>query len=331
MIEQLNEKLSIRYQCRLLGLNRSVVYYQKKTPVDESEIMNRIHEIWLKSPAYGYRKITKALQQEGRDINHKRVYRLMKVMDLQAIYCKPNLSQSHPGHKIYDYLLKGLVIDRANQVWCTDITYIKMPQGFVYLVALIDVYSRYVVSWRLSTSLDTSFCLEMLQSALCVGVPEILNTDQGCQFTSADWINMVEGAGAKVSMDGKGRWADNIPVERFWRTMKYEDVFLKAYETVAETRFGVGEFIKYYNEERLHQSLDYMKPGPVYRGEKMAPPYILGQFSKKFSKIAHPVDSVENTTSPIANCSPVRCLPHFPQAQQQQQHPLKITGGKKIQ
>jgi putative transposase len=326
MIEHSNKQLSVRYQCRLLGVTRSVVYYQEKTPPDESEIMNRIHEIWLKFPSYGYRKMTKALQEEGSNINRKRVYRLMRLMDLQALYCKPNLSQSHPGHKIYDYLLKGLIIDRPNQVWCTDITYIKMPQGFVYLVALVDVYSRYIVSWRLSTSLDTSFCLDMLESAFSIGVPEILNTDQGSQFTSSEWINKVEGAGVKVSMDGRGRWADNIPIERFWRTLKYEDVFLKAYETVAQARLGIGNFIGLYNEERLHQSLGHMKPGPVYRGEKIAPSYILGQFSKKWRKTALPVDSVENTILPAANCSTVRCLPHCPQAQQQQ--PLIIRGGR---
>jgi putative transposase len=242
--------------------------------------MNSIHEIWLKQPSYGYRRLTKALQKQGYDINRKRVYRLMKLMDLQAIYCKPNLSISNPEHEVYPYLLKGLIIKRPDQVWCTDITYIKMPQGFVYLIAVIDVYSRYIVSWRLSTSLDTSFCLEMLCSAFCIGIPEILNTDQGCQFTSASWITLVKSAGTLVSMDGKGRWADNIPIERFWRTLKYESVFLNAYETVVEARDGIGCFIKLYNEERLHQSLDYETPGDVYRGEIMAPAYFLGQFKK---------------------------------------------------
>lgn len=321
MIELSHKKLSVRQQCQLLEVNRSMVYYKGKKAVDESEIMNRIHEIWLKFPAYGYRRITKALQDEGYDINRKRGYRLMKLMNLEALYAKPKLSEPHPGHKIYPYLLKWLSIDRPNQVWCTDITYVKMPQGFVYLVAIIDVYSRYIVSWRLSTSLDAAFCLDMLRSAFDVGIPEILNTDQGSQFTSTDWINRVEGAGVKVSMDGKGRWADNIPIERFWRTLKHENVFLNAYETVAEARDGIRRFIELYNEERLHSSIGYTNPGVVYRSEKFAPAYFLGKFIKK-TKQTRPVDSVENTTSCGASISFVRCLPHSPQGQQQPQQPF---------
>jgi len=321
MIELSHKKLSVRQQCQLLGVNRSVVYYKGKRAVDESEIMNRIHEIWLKFPAYGYRRIAKALQDEGYDINRKRAYRLMGLMNLEALYAKPKLSEPHPEHKIYPYLLKGLSIDRPNQVWCTDITYVKMPQGFVYLVAIIDVYSRYIVSWRLSTSLDTAFCLDMLRSAFCIGRPEILNTDQGCQFTSIDWINMVEGAGVKVSMDGKGRWADNIPIERFWRTLKHENVFLKAYESVDEVRNGIKEFIDLYNEERLHSSIGYTYPGAVYRSEKLAPAYFLGQFIKK-TRQTSPVDSVENTISCGVSSLSVGCLPHSPQGQQQPQQPF---------
>jgi putative transposase len=321
MIELSHKKLSVRQQCQLLEVNRSVVYYKGKKAVDESEIMNRIHEIWLKFPAYGYRRITKALQDEGYDINRKRGYRLMKLMNLEALYAKPKLSEPHPGHKIYPYLLKGLSIDRPNQVWCTDITYVKMPQGFVYLVAIIDVYSRYIVSWRLSTSLDTAFCLDMLRSAFSVGIPEILNTDQGSQFTSTDWINIVEGAGVKVSMDGRGRWADNIPIERFWRTLKHENVFLNAYETVAEARNGIRGFIELYNEERLHSSIGYTNPGVVYRSEKLAPAYFLGKFIKKARETC-PVDSVENTISCEESSSFVRCLPHSPQGQQQPQQPF---------
>jgi putative transposase len=280
MIEFENCVISIRQQSLLLNLNRSSIYYKATPPADDTEIMNRIHEIWLKSSSYGYRPITAALQKEGYDINRKRVARLMKLMNLKALYCKPNLSIANPEHEVYPYLLKDLVIDRPNQVWCTDITYIKMPQGFVYLVAIIDVYSRYIVSWRLSTSLDTSICIDMLNAAFCVGAPEILNTDQGCQFTSAVWIALVKSAGALVSMDGKGRWADNIPVERFWRTLKYEDVFLNAYETVSQARDGISRFIKRYNEERLHQSLGYETPGEVYREEVEAPPYFIGKFKK---------------------------------------------------
>lgn len=305
MIELANQELSVRQQCQLLDVNRSVIYYSPVIPKDESEVMNRIHEIWLKFPVYGYRRMTKAIQDEGYDINHKRAHRLMHLMDLSAIYCKPSLSKGHPNHEIYPYLLKDLVIDRPNQVWCTDITYIKMPQGFVYLVAIIDVYSRYIVSWRLSTSLETAFCLEMLRGAFKVGLPEILNTDQGCQFTSVDWISMVKAAGVAVSMDGKGRWSDNIPIERFWRTCKHENVFLNAYETVASARQGLKLFITQYNEERLHSSIGYTKPGLVYRGAKLAPAYSLGQFKKT----PWPVERVENATR----------LPPFPQVQLQLQ------------
>ena len=318
MIEHFHKKLSVRQQCQLLDVNRSVVYYKGKRAVDESEIMNRIHEIWLKFPSYGYRRIAKALQDEGYDINRKRAWRLMKLMNLEALYAKPKLSEPHPEHKIYPYLLKDLSIERPNQVWCTDISYLKMPQGFVYLVAIIDVYSRYIVSWRLSTSLDTTFCLEMLHSAFNIGKPEILNTDQGCQFTSLEWITMVEEAGIKVSMDGKGRWADNIPIERFWRTLKHENVFLNAYETVAEVRKGIKGFIDLYNEERLHSSIGYTKPGVVYRGEKLAPAYFLGKFIKKTRKTS-PVDSVENTALCEVSSSLVACLPHSPQGPQPQQ------------
>lgn len=321
MIELANKKLSVRQQCHLLGVNRSAIYYKGKRSVDESEIMNRIHEIWLKFPSYGYRRITKALQDEGYDINRKRAYRLMKLMNLEALYAKPKLSESHPEHKIYPYLLKGLSIGRPNQVWCTDITYVKMPQGFVYLVAIIDVYSRYIVSWRLSTSLDTAFCLDMLRSAFSIGVPEILNTDQGSQFISAEWVNMVEGAGVKVSMDGKGRWVDNIPIERFWRTLKHENIFLKAYETVTEAREGIKEFIELYNEERLHSSIGYTNPGVVYRSEKFASAYFLGKFIKK-ARQTRPVDSVENTIPCEVSSLPERCLPHSPQSQQQPQQPF---------
>lgn len=301
MIELFHKHLSVRNQCQLLKVARSMVYYRNRAAVDDSELMNRMHEIWLVFPVYGYRRLTKALQEEGLTINQKRVYRLMKLMNLEAIYCKPNLSKGNAANPVYPYLLKGLIINRPNQVWCTDITYIKMPQGFVYLVAIIDVYSRYIVSWRLSISLDALFCLEMLRAALCIGIPEIVNTDQGCQFTSAEWILEVKGAGAAVSMDGKGRWADNIPIERFWRTLKYEDVFLSAYETVAAVRKGLGDFISLYNEKRLHSSLGYTKPGLVYRGEKMAPSYFLGKFIKK---TAYPVDSVENTDLSIISSLP---------------------------
>jgi putative transposase len=282
MIENAGCTLSVRQQCLLLDLNRSSLYYKKKAPVDDSEIMNLIRDIWFKNPAGGYRFITQTLnKQHGYNVNCKRVYRLMRLMNLQSIYARPNTSVSNPEHTIYPYLLKGMVIDRPNQVWCTDITYIKMPRGFIYLVAIIDVYSRYIVSWRISTSLDTSFCIEMLKEAFLKGIPGIVNTDQGCQFTSILWVTTVKSMKSLVSMDGVGRWADNIPIERFWLTLKYANVFLNAYETVPQAREGIGKFIEYYNEERLHQNLGYETPAQVYRGEKIAPAYVLGQFKKK--------------------------------------------------
>lgn len=274
--------LSVRQQCLLMNLNRSSLYYKHRALADESEIMNLIYEIWLKDPTLGYRAMTQTLNKmHGYEINKKRVYRLMLLMNLKSLYAKPFTSASDPENPVYPYLLKGMKIDRPNQVWCVDITYIKMPRGFIYLVAVIDVYSRYIVSWRISTGLDTSFCIEMLEEAFLKGIPVIINTDKGCQFTSDLWIKKVTSKGCLVSMDGVGRWADNIPIERFWLTLKYGNVFLNAYETIAQARQGISEFINYYNEERLHQNLGYETPGQVYRGEKTAPSYMLGQFKKK--------------------------------------------------
>lgn len=273
MIEPQSKDLSVRDQCRLLQVNRSTVYYQAVACADDSVLMNQIHDLWVETPFYGYRRIWAALCYQGYQINMKRVQRLMKVLNLQAIYPKPRLSKGEVSHQKYPYLLAQLSIDRANMVWCTDITYIKMPRGFVYLVALIDVYSRYIVSWCISISLEMCFCIQMLEEAFGKAIPEFVNTDQGSQFTSPEWVSRVEGAGAKVSMDGKGRWADNIPVERFWRTLKYEDIFLHSYETVAQVKAGIRAYIVFYNEQRPHQSLGYARPVDVYTGEQVAKPY----------------------------------------------------------
>jgi putative transposase len=232
--------------------------------VEETWLCNEILELYQTHPYYGYRRITAALERKGLEVNHKRVVRLMRELNLQAIYPKPNTSKPASGHKIYPYLLEGLVVTRPNQVWATDITYIKLAQGFAYLVALIDLYSRYITAWRLSNTLETSFCIEALKEALALGVPLILNTDQGAQFTSNSWIEVVEGAGIKVSMDGKGRYQDNIYVERLWRTIKYEHIFLYAYESLGALRSGLKQFIATYNKERLHQSLGYRTPLEVY-------------------------------------------------------------------
>lgn len=267
MINKQHDQISLRKQCVLLGLTRSSVYHVPAIAADESAIANKIHELWLKKPMYGYRKITKQLQRYSYNINHKRVLRIMREMRIQAIYQRPKTSTGNPEHQKYPYLLNGLAITRPNQVWATDITYIKLSSGFVYLIALIDVYSRYCVGWILANTMDGAHCRAMLEKVLKKGIaPEIINTDQGTQFTGIEWIELVEKRGIKVSMDGKGRWADNIYIERFWRTIKYEHIFLHACETLTETRASIGRFIHEYNYERLHQSLGYATPAEVYGG-----------------------------------------------------------------
>jgi putative transposase len=264
MIDTKHEALSVRHQCELLSVNRSSLYYKEVPKVDETDLSNEIHEIWLRMPFYGYRRITATLCRLGYNINHKRVARIMKEMKLRAIYPMAKTSIRNLAHTIYPYLLKDLTITRINQAWMTDITYIKLPTGFVYLVALIDVHSRYIISWRLSITMESNFCLEMLEEALSKACPEIINTDQGCQFTSQNWVNRVLLAKSLVSMDGKGRWADNVYIERFWRSIKYEHIMLFSYTTVAELRSSIGQYIELYNNQRLHQSLGYRTPAEVY-------------------------------------------------------------------
>jgi putative transposase len=238
---------------------------------------NLIAEIWIEMPYYGYRRITAELQRRHYQINRKRVLRIMREAKIQAMYPRPNTSMRNESHKIYPYLLKGLVINRPNQVWATDITYIKMKNGWMYLAAIIDVYSRYVIAWRISNTLETAFCLDMLEHALTLGKPDILNTDQGAQFTSEAWITMVEGNGIKVSMDGKGRWADNVIIERFWRTLKHENVLIHIFNTVAELKRSTDKFIRQYNDKRLHQSLGYKTPVEIYTGIEQAVSLVLGK------------------------------------------------------
>jgi putative transposase len=264
LLDKEHKFLSIRKQCEVLSICRSNVYYKHVPEYDDLLLANEIHELWLDMPYYGYRKITVELKHRGHDINHKRVLRLMQEMKLQALYPKPATSMRNADHKTYPYLLRDLDICRPNQVWATDITYIKTPSGFMYLVGLIDIYSRFVLAWCFSNTLDTLFCLDMLDQGLHYGKPEILNTDQGCQFTSALWINCVEANGIKISMDGRGRWADNIIIERFWRTLKYEHVLLHSFETIKELKHSIGAFIDTYNNKRLHQSLGYKTPADVY-------------------------------------------------------------------
>jgi putative transposase len=257
----------MRRQCELLGLNRSSFYYQAAQESEENlRLMRLLDEQYTRRPFYGSRKLTEWLQMQGEQVNRKRVQRLMAVMGLQAIYPKPRLSQSHPGHRVYPYLLRGVQVSHPDQVWSADITYVPLPTGFMYLAATIDWYSRYVIAWRLSNTLDGAFCLEMLEEALSRGRPEIFNTDQGVQFTQAAWTARLETAGVKVSMDGRGRCLDNVFVERLWRTVKYEDIYIYGYEKVPELVGGLDRYFPFYNEERLHQALDYQTPAKVYRG-----------------------------------------------------------------
>jgi putative transposase len=226
--------------------------------------MRRIDEQYTARPYYGSRRMTIWLNEQGEEVNRKRVRRLMRVMGLEAIHPKPRLSPAGKGHRIYPYLLRGVKVERRDQVWSTDITYVPMASGFMYLAAVIDWFSRYVIAWRLSNTLDGSFCQEMLEEALGRGTPEVFNTDQGVQFTAGAWTGRLERAGVAVSMDGRGRCLDNVFVERLWRSVKYEDVYLKGYERVPELEGGLRAYFGFYNAERLHQSLDYRTPAEVY-------------------------------------------------------------------
>ncbi len=264
--------LPVTKQCQLLSLNRSTAYYQPKGVSDDDlKIMRRIDEMHLKRPFYGSRRIRDWLEAENHDINRKRVQRLMRLMGITALYPKKGTSHPGKGHKIYPYLLKGLEIDRPNQVFCTDITYVPMAKGFVYLVAIMDWHSRKILSWRLSNSMDTDFCIDALEEAIKhYGVPEIFNTDQGSQFTSEAFTDVLKSAKIKISMDGKGRWVDNVMIERFWRSLKHEEVYLKAYESVNDARVNIRKYINFYNAERKHQSLD-KTPDQAYFGSIALP------------------------------------------------------------
>lgn len=267
MIDLNQDQISLRHQCRLLNVNRSTLYYQAVAPQQEdTHIANEIHQVWLAHPMYGYRRITAHLHREGVEINSKKVQRLMHQMQIQALYPRPRLSPPSRGHEVYPYLLKGLSIVRPDQVWATDITYLKMACGFAYLVALIDIYSRYIVSWRVSNTMDRHFCLSMLEEGLSRASPGIINTDQGSQFTSQDWIQQVEGSGVRVSMDGAGRWADNIIIERFWRTLKHEHFVYQSFDSIRALKESIGKFITFYNYDRLHSSLGYVPPWEAYSG-----------------------------------------------------------------
>jgi putative transposase len=296
LVDQADPVLSVVAQWRLLKVPRSALY-DRPAPVsaDDLAVLRRMDELYLASPFYGSRRMTAVLRREGWAVNRKRIQRLMRLMGLEAICQKPNTSRGHPDHKVYPYLLRGLVIDRPNQVWCADITYIPMATGFEYLVAVMDWFSRRVLAWRVSITMETDFCVAALRDAMDrYGRLEIFNTDQGVQFTSAAFLDELEGQGVRVSMDGRGRFLHNIFIERLWRSLKYEEVFIKAYGSVAEARRGIGGWLAFHNDERPHQALDYRTPRAVFEDEAC--------------------DIVDNTSASL--CSALT-LPTMSQAQQQ--------------
>lgn len=269
LIDPKYKELSIMEQCEALGLARSTFYYAPEAENQRNlKIMKRLDEIYMNQPFYGYRRMTAQLNRDGYQVNEKRVRRLMQTMGISAIYPKPNLSRIAARETKYPYLLRGMAIKYCNQVWSTDITYIPLRNGFVYLVGIMDWFSRYVLAWELSTTLDEMFCLEALEKALKQGRPLIFNSDQGSQFTGNRFTGALKACGISISWDGRGRALDNIFIERLWRSLKYEEVYLKSYETVQEALEGISRYIKFYNEERLHQSLKYMTPAEIYLGKE---------------------------------------------------------------
>jgi len=268
MIERQGCDLSVRDRCRLLSVPRSTLYYEARGPkASDRVVMRWIDAQYTRTPFYGVERMTASLHRAGMRIGHNRVRRLMRLMGLEAVYPKPSLSQPDgAAHRVYPYLLRDLAIVCPNQVWAADITYIRLSQGFVYLMAILDWFSRYVVRWSLSTTLEAWFCGEALRSALRTARPEIFNTDQGCQFTSAEWIEVLQDAEVSISMDGRGRAFDNIFTERLWRSVKYEEVYLKDYTGVDDARRHLGAYLAFYNTERPHQALDYRTPAEVHFG-----------------------------------------------------------------
>ena len=267
-----DHKPSVRRQCVLLTLVRSNLYYGPKGESAENlRFMDIIDKQFLETPWYGSRQMARHMARQGHKCGRHRVRRLMRLMRLVPIYQEPNTSNKHPQHKIWPYLLRKRVIDRPNQVWCADITYIPMQRGFLYLVAIMDWYSRKVLAWRLSNSMDAEFCVEALKEALAThGTPQIFNTDQGSQFTSGDWIDVLSDAKIKISMDGKGRWGDTRMIERLWRSLKYECVYLHAFEKGSEAKAGIRKWLEYYNAERPHSTHGILTPNEAY-ARKTAP------------------------------------------------------------
>jgi len=302
-VERPAEDLSVRRQCQLLNVARSGVYRPQPQPcADDLALMRRIDELYLEKPFYGSRRMTFELNEEGRGVNRKRVQRLMRLMGLEALVPRPGTSNAAPGNKIYAYLLRGVSITEPNHVWASDITYIPMANGFLYLVAIIDWASRAVLAWRLSNTMDSAFCVEALEEALeRHGKPRIFNTDQGAQFTSAAFTGALEAAGIAISMDGRGRFMDNIFIERLWRSIKYEEVHLKAYADGREARAGIGQWIDFYNHRRPHQAMGNQRPMAVWR-DGMAKP-------------ERPAEAVD---MPL-RLDNANALPTYPQQQQKKQ------------
>ena len=266
-------KLPIVGQCTLLGVSRSSLYYRPKEASEEDlSLMGEIDRQYLETPFYGSRRMRAWLGRCGIRVSRKRVQRLMRAMGLNAIYRRPRTSQPTPGHKVYPYLLSGMEITRPNQVWAAGITYIPMARSFLYLVAIMDWYSRYVVAWSLSNTLDADFCVETLKEALGKGTPEVFNTDQGSQFTSEAFTGLLDHQRIRISMDGKGRYTDNIFVERLWRTVKYEEVYLKAYSNGREAESELDAYFHFYNTQRPHQALGYRTPAEVFSGDSVQSP-----------------------------------------------------------
>ncbi len=264
-IEPQHPAISVARQCELLGLCRASYYYRPvAVSAEELQLLRRLDEQYTRTPFYGVRRMTAVLRQEGHDVNPKRVRRLLRRLGLWALGPRPGTSRPAPEHRVYPYLLRGIAIERVNQVWSSDITYIRLRRGFAYLAAVMDWHSRYVLSWALSNSLEVGFCLEVLEAALARGRPEIFNSDQGSQFTSPAFTGRLLSAGVRISMDGRGRALDNVFVERLWRSVKYEEVYLHDYEGMSEAQRGLGRYFPFYNEQRPHQALGYRTPGTVY-------------------------------------------------------------------
>jgi putative transposase len=296
MIRRDHPGLSLSRQCQVLAISRSSFYYAPKGESPENlALMRRIDELFMKYPFYGSRQMVRQLLREGVAVSRHRVRRLMRLMGLEAIYQAPRTSMPHPAHRVYPYLLRGMVIDRPNQVWCADITYIPVQRGFLYLVAIMDWATRHVLAWRLSNTMDASFCIEALAGALArYGKPEIFNTDQGSQFTSFEFTDLLKDAGVAISMDGRGRYMDNIFIERLWRSLKYEAVYLHELTDGFKAERVIGEWIEFYNTERPHSVHGGRTPAEAYRGDR------------------RPVDMMDKPDG----------LPTSPQAQQQQQNVL---------